>query len=78
MTTNAEKRIDRKALMHECLSLITLLLTRVVEVGAEVTQTKVGDYVAAESHFVCGLCFQCRNGLRHSQSRRPRRHLIAG
>jgi threonine 3-dehydrogenase len=41
------------------------LAGEVVEVGAEVTQTKVGDYVAAESHFVCGVCFQCRNGLRH-------------
>ena len=41
------------------------LAGEVVEVGKEVTRTKVGDYVAAESHFVCGLCFQCRNGLRH-------------
>lgn len=37
----------------------------VVEIGSEVTQTDVGDYVAAESHFVCGHCFQCRSDLKH-------------
>jgi threonine 3-dehydrogenase len=26
---------------------------------------KVGDYVAAESHITCGLCFQCRTGQAH-------------
>lgn len=37
----------------------------VVEVGAEVTLVKVGDYVAAESHLTCGICFQCRTGQAH-------------
>ncbi|MGA6827248.1 L-threonine 3-dehydrogenase [Nitrospira sp. NS4] len=37
----------------------------VVEVGADVTLVKVGDYVAAESHITCGQCFQCRTGQAH-------------
>ena len=37
----------------------------VVELGAGVTSVRVGDYVAAESHFTCGLCFQCRTGQAH-------------
>jgi threonine 3-dehydrogenase len=37
----------------------------VVEVGADVTLVKIGDYVAAESHITCGQCFQCRTGQGH-------------
>ncbi len=37
----------------------------VVEVGADVRQVAVGDYVSAESHVTCGVCFQCRTGHRH-------------
>jgi threonine 3-dehydrogenase len=37
----------------------------VVEVGADVTLVKPGDYVAAESHITCGQCFQCRTGQAH-------------
>lgn len=37
----------------------------VVEVGNEVTRLKVGDYVSAESHVVCGTCHQCLTGQGH-------------
>src|SRR5262245_11486223 len=37
----------------------------VVEVGAHVTTAKVGDFVSAESHIVCGVCDQCRTGNAH-------------
>jgi threonine 3-dehydrogenase len=37
----------------------------VVELGPGVTTVAVGDYVAAESHFTCGVCFQCRTGQGH-------------
>ena len=37
----------------------------VVEVGEAVEQVNVGDYVSAESHITCGLCFQCRTGQAH-------------
>lgn len=37
----------------------------VVELGARVSSVKVGDFVAAESHVTCGLCFQCRTGQAH-------------
>lgn len=37
----------------------------VVEVGRGVSSVAVGDYVAAESHFTCGVCFQCRTGQAH-------------
>ncbi|MDF2458276.1 MAG: tdh [Nitrospira sp.] len=37
----------------------------VVEVGSAVKLVKAGDYVAAESHITCGLCFQCRTGQAH-------------
>lgn len=37
----------------------------VVEVGREVSLVKIGDYVAAESHITCGVCFQCRTGQAH-------------
>jgi len=37
----------------------------IAELGPGVTSVAVGDYVAVESHFTCGLCFQCRTGQAH-------------
>lgn len=37
----------------------------VVEVGSDVTMVKVGDFVSAETHIVCGYCYQCRTGAAH-------------
>ena len=37
----------------------------VVEIGDKVLNTHVGDYVSAESHVTCGLCYQCRTGQAH-------------
>lgn len=37
----------------------------IVEVGEGVTDRAVGDYVASESHVVCGRCRQCLNGQAH-------------
>ena len=41
----------------------------VVEVGLGVTDLKVGDRVALESHLVCGRCFSCRTGNAHTCER---------
>lgn len=41
------------------------LCGHVVDVGADVSLVRVGDYVAAESHITCGRCFQCRTGQAH-------------
>jgi threonine 3-dehydrogenase len=37
----------------------------VVEVGSAVEHVRVGEYVSAESHITCGMCFQCRTGQAH-------------
>lgn len=37
----------------------------IVEVGDQVTEVKVGDYVSAESHIVDGTCDMCRTGKGH-------------
>jgi threonine 3-dehydrogenase len=37
----------------------------IVEVGADVTGLRVGDFVSAESHIPCEMCPQCRTGQRH-------------
>lgn len=37
----------------------------VVEVGAAVSEYKLGDHVTADSHIVCGKCEVCRMGLQH-------------
>lgn len=37
----------------------------IVEVGEGVTDRKVGDFVASESHIVCGTCKQCQLGQGH-------------
>lgn len=41
------------------------LCGEVVELGPGVASVAVGDYVAAESHLTCGVCFQCRTGQAH-------------
>jgi len=37
----------------------------VVEVGQGVHNLKIGDYISAETHIVCGECYQCRTGNYH-------------
>ena len=37
----------------------------VVESGPDVRHVAVGDYVSAESHVTCGICFHCRTGQAH-------------
>ncbi len=37
----------------------------IVEIGRDVTQVKVGDFVSAESHIVDGTCDLCRTGNGH-------------
>jgi threonine 3-dehydrogenase len=37
----------------------------VVEVGPDVTEVKVGDFISAESHIICNRCPQCRTGQGH-------------
>ena len=41
----------------------------VAALGAGVQDLKEGDYVSAEMHVVCGVCFQCRTGRGHICSR---------
>jgi len=37
----------------------------IVEIGEGVSERSVGDFVASESHIVCGHCLQCRMGQAH-------------
>ncbi len=37
----------------------------VVEVGPQVRSTAPGDFVSAETHITCGVCFHCRTGKAH-------------
>ncbi|PAD65533.1 L-threonine 3-dehydrogenase [Bacillus siamensis] len=37
----------------------------VAETGKHVTNVKTGDYVSAETHFVCGICVPCLTGKHH-------------
>ena len=37
----------------------------VVELGAGLDSLKVGDFISAETHVVCGKCIQCRTGNAH-------------
>jgi len=37
----------------------------VVEIGKNVSQIKVGDIVAGETHIPCGKCYQCKTGNQH-------------
>ena len=41
------------------------LCGEVVEAGPGVAAVAIGDYVAAESHITCAVCFQCRTGNAH-------------
>jgi threonine 3-dehydrogenase len=38
---------------------------QIVEVGRDVAEVKVGDYISAESHVICGICDMCRTGRGH-------------
>ena len=51
--------------IHPPLTLGHEFAGEVVEVGADVRHVQVGDYVSAESHVTCGMCFQCRTGHAH-------------
>jgi len=37
----------------------------IVEIGKNVTNTKIGDYVSGECHIACQQCYNCRTGLMH-------------
>ena len=37
----------------------------IVAVGDKVREARIGDYVSAESHVTCGMCYQCRTGQAH-------------
>ncbi len=37
----------------------------VVEIGERVSSVRVGEYISAESHITCGMCYQCRTGQAH-------------
>jgi len=37
----------------------------IVAMGSDVEHAAVGDYVSAESHVTCGMCYQCRTGQAH-------------
>ncbi|NLS44219.1 MAG: L-threonine 3-dehydrogenase [Firmicutes bacterium] len=55
----AQNRIKPPQIMgHE-------LAGEIVELGPNVTNAKVGDYISAESHIVCGHCIQCMIGEKH-------------
>ncbi len=41
------------------------VLARIVEVGQEVTNYKVGQIVVCETHIYCGVCYQCQTGNAH-------------
>jgi len=40
-------------------------LAKVVEIGENVTNVKVGDTIAFETHFYCGHCYMCTTGDAH-------------
>ncbi len=37
----------------------------IVAIGDKVRNAHVGDFVSAESHVTCGMCYQCRTGQAH-------------
>lgn len=37
----------------------------VIAVGEDVTSVRPGDFVAIETHWTCGTCYQCRTGRAH-------------
>ena len=51
--------------IHPPLTLGHEFCGTIVGVGEKVQNTAVGDYVSAESHVTCGMCYQCRTGQAH-------------
>jgi threonine 3-dehydrogenase len=51
--------------IHPPLTLGHEFAGTVVDRGERVRNVAVGDYVSAESHVTCGMCFQCRTGHAH-------------
>jgi threonine 3-dehydrogenase len=51
--------------IHPPLTLGHEFAGTVVEAGRDVRSVRVGDYVSAESHVTCGMCFRCRTGQAH-------------
>jgi threonine 3-dehydrogenase len=51
--------------IHPPLTLGHEFAGTVVDRGERVQNVAVGDYVSAESHVTCGMCFQCRTGHAH-------------
>jgi threonine 3-dehydrogenase len=51
--------------IHPPLTLGHEFAGTVVDRGERVQTVAVGDYVSAESHVTCGMCFQCRTGHAH-------------
>ena len=55
----AEKNVNSPQIMgHE-------LAGDVVEIGENVESIKIGDFVSAETHIICGHCYQCKTGQYH-------------
>lgn len=51
--------------VHPPLTLGHEFAGTVVAAGKGVRHVSEGDYVSAESHITCGMCFQCRTGQAH-------------
>jgi threonine 3-dehydrogenase len=51
--------------VHPPLTLGHELCGTVVDVGSQVRDVSEGDFVSAESHVTCGVCFECRTGRAH-------------
>jgi len=51
--------------IHPPLTLGHEFAGEVVATGRDVRHVEAGDYVSAESHVTCGMCFQCRTGHAH-------------
>ncbi|MGH3137236.1 MAG: L-threonine 3-dehydrogenase [Gaiellaceae bacterium] len=51
--------------VHPPLTLGHELCGTVVAMGSSVRGVAEGDYVSAESHVTCGVCFHCRTGKAH-------------
>jgi threonine 3-dehydrogenase len=51
--------------IHPPLTLGHEFAGTVVDIGRNVRHVAPGDYVSAESHVTCGMCFHCRTGQAH-------------